>query len=369
MWHVDLPTDEDLRWLASLTIDPTISIYLPTTPVTPDAQADRIAFHNLYRDALDTIRETGLRKPHIDAIEEQLDDLVDDDEFWAHQANGLAVFATELGMRTYRLPEAVGPSMHVGAQPFLKPLIEVAKSPRAYLALALSADDARLLEVSGDGIVERIRVANMPTSASDHAGKASINDRSHSGRLVGDEGKNVHLRSYVRAVDAALRPLLHGTDEPLVLVSTDPLTQMFRSVNTYPQLLDDGISLSADHETDDAVAALAAPVVAAHVDTQTAGLLSLLTERQSTGRAAVEASGVARAAVQGAIDVLFVDTTVDIPGDIADDGTIVASERLGGVTEAAVRRVLATGGTVRHIDASRLPGGNPAAAILRWAVV
>lgn len=368
MLHIDLPSDEDLRWLASLTIDPTISIYLPTTPVTPDAQADRIAFRNLYRDALDAIRATGLRKPHIDAIEEQLDDLVDDDDFWAHQANGLAVFATERGMRTYRLPDSVAPSMHVGTQPFLKPLIEVAKSPRAYLVLALSADDARLLEVTGDGLVERVRVEGMPTSASDHARKASINDRSHSGRLVGDEGKAVHLRAYVRAVDAAVRPLLHGQAEPLVLVATDPLAQMFRSVSTYPHLLDEGVSLSADHEKDAAVAAHAAPVVAKHYADEDTALLDLLKERQNTGRSALEAQGISRAAVQGAIDTLLIDTSVDIAGDIAEDGTIVASDRIGGVTEALTRLVLAGGGTVRHVDAALLPADTPAAAILRWAV-
>jgi len=40
-------------------------------------------------------------------IAEQLDDLVDDDEFWRFQAHSLAVCATPENLRTFRVPNAL----------------------------------------------------------------------------------------------------------------------------------------------------------------------------------------------------------------------------------------------------------------------
>lgn len=367
MLHVDFPTDDDLRLLANSPAAPTVTVYLPTTPVTPDADADRIAFVNLAREGVEALRQAGVSKADADVIAEELDCLADDVAFWAHQAYGLAVVATPSSTTTFRLSEPVGPAVYAGDRARLAPLVAAATSPRAFLVLELSADGARLLESVGDGVAIAIALPDMPTSASDHAGKSSINDRSLSGRLGGDEGRNVHLRSYARAVDAAVRPVLHGQQEPLVLVATEPLGSMFRRINTYPYLLDEGVSFSADHKEDQAVVAVAAPVAADALAQQTTALVESLSAWQAAGRAAFDASTVARAAVQGAVDTLLVDTTVSIVGSVSDDGSVAPADAPGGLVEDLVRLTLSTGGCVRQVPTDQLPGESPVAAILRWA--
>lgn len=368
MLHIDLPSTAELRQLADAPETPTISVYLPTTPVTVEADEARIAFVNLAREGVEALRSADLfdRGEEI-AITEQIDDLADDTSFWDNQAYGLTVIITVAGTVTFRLPDSVGPAVYTGTRPRLTPLVAVATVPRAFLVLDISADGARLLESTGEGETVVIRVPDMPRSAADYAGKTSINDRSHSGRLVGDEGRNVHLRSYARAVNAAVRPLLHGHSEPLVLVGTDPLATMFREVNTYPNLLDTGVALSADHEDDAAVVRLAAPVAAEAAVAKTARLIELLSERQEAGRAAFDRSLVARAAVQGAVDTLLLDTSALLPGSVNEDGSLSEEGDAGGIADDLVRLVLTAGGTVHHVDADQLPGGNPVAAILRWA--
>lgn len=369
MLHVDLPTDDDLRRLADAPATQTITVYLPTTPVTSASDADRIAFVNLVREGLESLRaaaDSRDERMNVDVLAEELDDLADDPVFWAHQAHGLAVIASTSGIATFRLPEPVGPAVYAGDRPRLAPLVAAATSPRAFLVLDLSADGARLLESFGDGTASAVVVPDMPTSAADLAGKASINDRSLSGRLVGDEGRNVRLRAYGRAVHAAVRPLLHGEREPLVLVAAEPLASMYRGVNAYPHLIDAGVSLSADHEDDAAVARLAAPLAAEAIDAEVSALISALSTWQESGRAAFDPSTVARAAVQGAVDTLLVDTTVDLPGAVNPDGTLSSVGETGGLVDDLVRLVLATGGSVRHVAAADLPGATPVAAILRW---
>jgi hypothetical protein len=367
MLHVDLPTDDDLRQLVDALPASTVTVYLPTTPVTSSADADRIAFVNLARQGVESLRAAGVSKQEADTIAEELEDLADDGDFWAHQAHGLAVFVSASSTVTFRLPEPCGPAVYAGERARLAPLVAAASSPRAFMVLELSAEGARLVESIGDQTGIRVPVPDMPKSAADHAGKSSINDRSPSRRLGGDEGRNVHLRSYARAVHSAVRPLQHGERAPLVLVATEPLASMYRNVNTYPFLLETGISLSADHEDDAAIAGMAAPLATTAHEAETAALIDSLASWQEAGRAAMDPATVARAAVQGAVSMLLVDTTVDLAGAVNSDGTVAVDGGPGGLVDDLVRLVLATGGCVRHVPVDRLPGESPAAAILRWA--
>ena len=58
------------------------------------------------------------------AVAEQLDDLVDDDEFWRFQANSLAIFVTPENTQTFRVPNAFEPMVVVSNRFHVKPLFE-----------------------------------------------------------------------------------------------------------------------------------------------------------------------------------------------------------------------------------------------------
>ena len=58
MLHVDLPTRAEIERLAAFRGGPAVSLYLPTTPLTQDAQADRIQLKNLLKAAVVEIEGT-----------------------------------------------------------------------------------------------------------------------------------------------------------------------------------------------------------------------------------------------------------------------------------------------------------------------
>jgi hypothetical protein len=69
------------------------------------------------------------------------------------------------------------------------------------------------------------------------------------------------LNNYARKVDQALRGVLAGRETPLVLAAAEPLASIFRSVNTYPRLVDDVIAGNPDHVTDAQLADAARPIL------------------------------------------------------------------------------------------------------------
>ena len=55
MLYVDIPTPADISALAAARGEACVSIYLRTTPLTQQAQADRVELKNLARHALEQL--------------------------------------------------------------------------------------------------------------------------------------------------------------------------------------------------------------------------------------------------------------------------------------------------------------------------
>ena len=62
MLHLDIPTLEQFQLLSQVRADACVSIYLPTTPLSQHAEADRIALGNLLKTALGQLADTDFDK-------------------------------------------------------------------------------------------------------------------------------------------------------------------------------------------------------------------------------------------------------------------------------------------------------------------
>ena len=94
MLHIDLPTRAEILKLAETRGAPCVTIYVSTTPVTQGAQADRTSLKNLAKEALHQLEAVHTPKRSLWPIEAAVTEIEEDDEFWAHQANSLAIFLT-----------------------------------------------------------------------------------------------------------------------------------------------------------------------------------------------------------------------------------------------------------------------------------
>ncbi|MFO7483352.1 hypothetical protein [Oceanibaculum nanhaiense] len=373
MLHVDLPTLSEFKALNEVRAEACVSVYLKTTPLSQDADASRIELGNLAKQAREQLEAVGFDKRRLADIMEQFDDLADDDEFWRLQANSLAILATPDSFRTFRLANMLTPTVEVADRFHLKPLLRAITFPHSAFVLALSENDVRLIEVSGDLAPQTVKVDNLPKDAASAVGKSTLNDRSHSRRIHGSEGQNLRFRQYARQVDAALRPVLSGRHTPLILAATGRLASVFRSINSYPHLLDDTIEHSPDRISDADLAAAARPVLDTGYQQEIEVLKALYEERAGQDRATTDLKKAARAATYGAIEVLLVDIDSVIPGTLDEEtGAITLAEEDDassyGVVDEIAGRALASGAKVLGVRKPDLPGGKELAAILRYTL-
>jgi len=368
--HTDIPTRAQADRLLEHRRPSSVSVYLPTDPVS-NGQAERIELGNLASEAERQLAEAGVAKHDVSAIREELDDLVDDDELWRFQARTLAVFATPETVTTFRLPNRIEAMVEVSDRFHVMPLLRAPTFPQVALVLALAQGSVRLIEVAPDVEPRTIHVPDLPTDVASAVGKATIRERAPIGRIQGSEGEKVRMRQYARQVDQALRPLLNGLSVPLILAATEPLDAIFRSVSTYPHLAGPGIAGNPERRSEAEVVEEARTVL----DALNAGSLREVQERyrlrESESRAASDLAVVARAATMGAVDTVFVDIDASVPGSVDEQSGAVelsaADDAVDyGVVDEIARRVWRMGGTVLAVRAEDVPGGGPAAAILRY---
>ena len=371
MLYVDIPHRSEIERLIAHRGPASMSIYLPTTPVTQDVQADRIALKNLAKIGLDQLRTAEVDKRALWPIEEEIDDLVEDHEFWRFQARSLAVFVTPERILTFRLPNTLTALVEVSDRFHLKPLLRSVTWPQTAYVLALAQNAVRLVEVSGDLPAATVKVEGMPTDAASAIGKTSVLDRSQKGRLHGSEGQKVRLRQFARQVDQALRGLIHGRETPLILAANAPLESIYRSVNTYPHLVAQSIGGNSDTTSDADLAAAAREILDALHRAELEALHSLFEVRSKAGRATTDIAQAARAATFGAIDTLLVDIDEVVPGTVGDEGSITLKDGpcadSYGVVDEIAARAFTSGARVLGVRRADIPGGASLAAILRYA--
>lgn len=371
MPYSDFPTFEDYVTLASFRDDICVSIYVPTTPLSKEAAGAKIALKNLCKAAVEQLIASGKERQKVSAIEDQIGLLIDDDVFWAHQSNSLAVLVNPEGLKTFRLPNQTQSIVEVSNRFHLAPLLRTLTFPYAAYILALSQGSVRLLEVFPNQPPKVVAIAGLPDDAPSSVGRASVRDRSPNRRIHGSEGQKVLLRMYARRVDEALRGFLAGRRTPLILAAVQPLDAIFRSVCSYPHLARQTVAMATDSATDLDLATRSREILDAIHNEELSSLRALLDTRTGQCRVTYDIATAARAATFGAVEALFVDVDAGQWGTVNDDDGQVSvavepSAASYNVINEIAGRTLISGGKVLGLREDEIPGGGPLAAILRF---
>ncbi len=356
--HTDIPTRPQIEQLLNERASCSVSIYLPTSRIAQEAQADRIELKNLGAAALDQLRAAGADHGDIAQVEEHLDDLAADDDFWLVQADSLAVFTTPAGLRTFRLPNHLVATVEVSDRFHVKPLLRTVTFPQAAYVLALAQGSVRLLEIGPSGPPKEVNVPDLPSDARDSNGNKVF---------------KVRERNYARQIDHALRPVLTGHDLPLILAATEMMASLYRTVNSYPHLAETREAGNPEARTDAELANSARAILDDIYAAELVAVRELFELRSSQGRAATDLSDLARLSTMGAVDTVLVDIDETLPGSIDEEtGAITFDDEDDavnyGVLDEIARRVFLSSGRVMAVRREDIPGGGSAAAILRYVV-
>jgi hypothetical protein len=366
-----------------------VSLYMPTPRTGAETLEGPIHLKNLLRDAEERLLAAGMRAPLVREYLEPARALVADRPFWQHLGDGLAVFLSPDGVSVFRLPQRFEPLVVVGQRFLIAPLLPIDASAERFFILALSQNAVRLLEASRYD-VRTVETGAMPTALADalkyddpdaqfqyHTASPAPGPLGARGPMIG-HGTGLHdikldLERFFRKVDAGLVARLHEENAPLVLAGVDYLLPIYRGVSTYPHLVDAVLPGNAEGLSAEELRLCAWPLVKPLLGAAREAAASRCREllAKGDGRAAGSVEAIMPAADSGRVATLFVADDVHCWGTY-DPATLTtrihAKEQPGDdeLIDLAAARTLLNRGTVYTVKREEVPGGRPAAAVLRY---
>lgn len=363
MLYVDIPGRDEFSRLSDIRSDACISIYLETSPIRQNLDASKIQLGNFIKEALQQVEEKGVDKRRLAMLKDELYSVLEDVEFWHFHARSLAILATPESMTTYRLANHLPDQLEVGERFYLKPLLRALTFPHSAYILALSVNEARLIEFFADVPPAEVDVPNMPTCRRDAMTEAALNDHHH-----GAVHHKVRLAQYTRKIDQALRPLFTSNDHPLFLVAAEPLASIYRATNSLSNLTEETLFTNAEHLGITDLVSQVRPLLDNYYQAQLDSLKTLFEIRAGERRVTQDISDTARAATFGAIELLMINIESALKGSIDEDGVLSLDERENryGIIDEIAKRAMATGASVFAVRGEDLPSGAELHAILRY---
>ncbi len=381
---MDRLTKEDLRILMGMTHGASVSMYLPTHRSASKNQEDRIRFKNLLRNAEGKLKERGESDPgeilaHAYALH-------DDSMFWRHQSDGLAVFVSPDYFRSFRLPVSFK-EMLVAARRFhIKPLISFLTNDQLFYVLALSLNRVRLLECSRQSC-EEIQTEGVPEGIGDtlkydefekqiqyHTGASSGGGRRPAmfhGQGVGNDDNKDNILRYLTDVNKGIKEYIKEPKAPVILAGVDYVLSMYLNLSSLPNDMEKGIPGNPDNLSNKELHARAWEQARSRLEGKERKALERISEIGDAQRVSRSVREVVPAAFEGRVEELFVPYGKHVWGayDAAANSVDVHDPKHPGdedLLDLAAVQTLMRGGTVYALEPSRIPDGNPLAAVYRY---
>ncbi len=252
----DTITAAAVRQLAEVRDRFCVSCYLRTHTAGRDVEQDPIRFKNLIGQARDEMSAMGASVREIDDLHATAQQLLDDRDFWNHQADALAVLASGSDLQRYRIGAPIEDLVVVARGFHLTPLIGASDSEDVFFVLALSRHQVRLarstqfgaIDVTDDRIVPSLEAAlrhddrepQLQSHASSRAGTGSVVARFH-GQGAGKDTSGADLRRFLTMVDHGVRAIVGARNTPLVLAGVQDITAEFAKLSKHGALVDTAV--------------------------------------------------------------------------------------------------------------------------------
>ncbi len=362
-----------------------VSLYMPAHRVGREIQQDPIRFKNLLREAEERLLAKGLRSPDVREMLKPAQSLLQEPKFWRNQSQGLAVFLTPEEFHSYRLPLPFEELVVVSHSFHVKPLLPFFASDGHFYILALSQNQVRLLEGTRY-TVDEIDLESMPTSMAEalqyehfekhiqsHSGSSSgTGSRStmFHGQGIGDEDKDKILR-WFQMIDDELSNLLAGGQSPIVLAGVEYLLPLYKEANSYPHLLDMGITGNPEDLTPEELHSQAWTLMQPIFMQAQERAAAQYSQLSGTSQTTVDVKEAVLAAHQGRVDVMFVALGVQVWGKFDPSTNTVHIHQCPELGDmdlldlAAIQSIL-NGGTVYAVEPKQVPDHGLLAAVFRY---
>jgi hypothetical protein len=374
---------DDLKAMAN-TKGPCLTLYLPMEKSPNTYRLEEMRLKSVIRSAEQALSERKVPAGDIRTLLEPLPGIAQEREHLGSTAGGtLVVLRSKNVFRAFDVRHAIDETVYVGEHFNIRPILKCLEEDKLeFYLLALSQKHVRLLRCTHHESAEIPLPAGVPTNLEDWLNTRLPNAAPHHGTPEGgDNGstggsftsttdrdnKDGHLANFYRVINKGITDMLKDQTVPIVLCGVDYERSMYRSINTYATLVEDGVQGSPESLKGGEMHKRALEIAQEYAKEPMKKALGTYERLGGTERVCSKPEEILKAAAQGRVAFLFLSDGASYNGRF-DDATMQVSN--DGFKEdllnVAALRTIAYGGEVFVTVPGRIPAQGPMAAILRF---
>jgi hypothetical protein len=379
---------------------------MPTHRASDEIEQDPTLLKDLIDQAEEELRAQGLEVAKIDELLEPVRELVPNRLFWEYQWDGLAIFRSMDQFYVYRLPLDFEPLVVVAERFHLKPLLPLVFENERFYLLSLDHEAMKIYQGSRFAM-SQLELQDVPEGLADflepelreqhlqfHTDTITPGGEGTRPAALHGTGANAsrpavfhgqgaieiqeedELIPYFQQVEEGVEELLDGETAPLILAGVEYLLPMYRQVNSYPHLAEEGIPTDPDAMDEKALHDRAWEIVQPRLEAEREAARNRYLSLAGSGseRVAQDVETIVPAAFYKRVDLLFVSLHTQIWGTFERTtegrGAVeIHDERQPGdedLLNAAAIHAMFNGAKVYAVEPSEIPGEGPLAAVLRY---
>lgn len=355
-----------------------VSIYLPVNQA--DIYETRSRLKNLMFEAERELLELGMFPLKVARMLMPIELLLENDEIWKSRQDGFAAFLTPDSFVWFSI-HALSQELVVVSNRFhLKPLLTSISSSNNFYLLTLSHNQIKFFDASGTELTE-IFLRGMPRSLEHFLMSVELETQNRmlsvvqvsthfQGKSRVDEIKKIKIGEVFRKVDKVIAEFLKNEERPLVLAGIDYLHPIYHSVNSYQNVIKEGLIGNIDNLSKKQLFEQTLPIIKLFSQAEQAKSVKIYQQLIGSELASDNFSEIFKASNEGRIEWLFVSIKRQIWGKFdQDSGHLqIHQTRQPGDTDllcVVSTNTLLNGGKIFALLPEEMPNNADIAAILR----
>ena len=374
----------DLKELAG-TEGPCITLYLPLEPAPNTSRIDYMRLKSAIGQAEQKLNEQwpDLPQDRIRELIESLGEVRSEADEWGGEGGSLVIFRAPDVFRAFEVKQELDETVVTGQYFHVFPLIRFLQlAEQRFYVLALSQNNVRLLRCSTTASeqvelppgtptsLEEWLNTRLPNSAPDHGAVHESPTGSTEGSFTSThdrDKKDEHIANFFRVINKAVFELLRDEKAPMILCGVESQRAMYKDINEYPHMMEDGVQGSPESLKGGEMHARALELVQDHFAQPARRALELWEKLGGSQRVSASFPDIVTAAFQARIAHLFTAAGAHTMG-VFDRSTMQmkVQGRQEDLVNAAALQTLAFGGDVFILNPEHMPGGGQMNAIFRF---
>lgn len=356
-----------------------ISIFIPTHRAGKKVlqQEDTLALKNQLKEVNNKLAKKGLSANVAKKMTAPVQQLIDNSSFWREQSDGLAIFIADGFSKIYTLPIYFKEFNYISNSFYLKPLMPMFVGDGNFYLLMLERSNVKLYECTRHSFTEITIDDLIPETKQDRVGfdyeqknlqfrtgQTGTGQAMFHGQEAATGKRDNEIKKYLRAINDGLAPLFRDENIPMLIASQRPLFDIYKEVNSYPNLMEEYLNVNFGDTNMYKVHELAWERMTSVFDQKRKDKIALFLKEQGTGKTAIGIDKIIPAAINGKVDALFCENKSDIFGNYKEENnSIIVTQNeendntISLMNVAAVRTFL-NGGEVYLLDREEMPNPN-----------